>query len=149
MNEYNLLTHAERIAYCRTKLREAQELEERIRQMPWTPDLAEALQNVHFTQQEFTKALAALEKPSLWRRINFAVNDAFAKSQVKDDIKRRDKRIRCLRCHGTGRRISDTGGYFTACECGGRDFGFPDADPEIMRATDAAARLCRETRPGS
>ncbi|MBU2662068.1 hypothetical protein KOI35_00965 [Actinoplanes bogorensis] len=146
MNEYNLLSHAERIAYCRTKLREAQELEEHIRQLPWTPDLAEAIENVHFTQREFSKALEALEKPSLWRRINFAVNDAWARTQVKDDIKRRRTRIRCALCRGTGRRISDTGGYYVACGCGGRDLGFPDADPEIMRATGAADRLRGEIR---
>ena len=143
MNEFNLLSTAEKLAYCRMQLRQTRELRARIRRMSWSPDAAEVLDTATRTEQELQRAIEMFERPTLWRRINLAVNDAWARSQVDTDRKRRRTPIRCRRCSGTGRRVADAGNWFVDCECGGV-VGRYDGDPEIARATEAAGRIRAE-----
>ncbi|MBO3752535.1 hypothetical protein J5X84_41325 [Streptosporangiaceae bacterium NEAU-GS5] len=146
MNEFNLLSHAEKVAYVRAQLRRLDDNEATIRQHAWTPEGEEALRAIYSTRQLLQDTLQTLQNPTLWRRINFAVNRAAAKSDVQKDLRKRGK-VSCSSCHGTGKTPAMAGQYMEPCPCGGREYWY-DGDPEIDRAIQAADDIRRELERG-
>ncbi|MGJ6969510.1 hypothetical protein ACSDR0_47260 [Streptosporangium sp. G11] len=142
MNEFNLLSRAERAAYCRVQLRHLDDLEASIRQRAWTPEGEEALRMLHSSRQVLQSALQMVENPTFWQRINLAVNRAAAKGEVQKDLRKRGK-VGCSSCHGTGKRPAVAGQYMERCPCGGNEYWY-DGDPEIDRAMRAADDLRRK-----
>ncbi|MBO3749497.1 hypothetical protein J5X84_25755 [Streptosporangiaceae bacterium NEAU-GS5] len=147
MNEFNLLSHAEKLAYVRAQLRRLDDNEATIRQHAWTPEGEEALRVIYSTRQLLQDTLQTLQNPTLWQRINFAVNRAAAKSDVQKDLRKRGK-VSCSSCHGTGKRPAIAGQYMEPCPCGGREYWY-DGDPEIDRAIRAADDIRRELGRGN
>jgi hypothetical protein len=143
MNEVNLLSLAEKIAWCRAGLRRLDELEAKLRQAPRTSEGEEALAQSAAARRVLLDVLTSLEHPTLWQRINLAVNGAAAKNKVREDLKRRRKPRRCSYCSGTGRRPAASGNYFENCPCGGV-VSWYDGSAEVDEARQAAAQLRRE-----
>jgi hypothetical protein len=143
MNEFNLLSTEEQIAWCRSRLRYFQEEAEKLQNSPWSSEKEEALRQVEETRQQLLQTLDSLEHPTLWRRLNRAVNGAAARNAVNEDLKRRGKRSVCPLCSGTGRRPAFSGNYFETCECGGVVSTY-QGSPEIDEAQRAADRLRRQ-----
>ncbi|MBW0089598.1 hypothetical protein I4I73_02510 [Pseudonocardia sp. KRD-184] len=145
INEIDLLSRHEQIAWVRGRLRYLDEMEADLRGQPWTVDCAEALHELSTARPVLLAALDALEHPTFWQRLNHAVTRAAAKGAVQQDLKRRRKRIHCWDCHGSGRRQAGGGTYryFEDCPCGGVVTRH-EATPEIDAALEGADRLRRE-----
>jgi hypothetical protein len=142
VNEFNLLSRAEKIAWCNARLRHYDELEAQIRRAPYDPAGAEALQEIAVARQAILKALKTVERPTLWQRINFAVNSAAANDVVREDVRRRNRPDPCSRCGGTG-RVGGAGNWFEAC--GSCATHVPNAgSAEVELAKRAAAQRRRE-----
>lgn len=145
INEFNLLSRDEKIAWCRARLTYFDEAEADLRRRTWTADSAEALSEITIARPVLLETLRTLEEPTLWQRLNFTVNRSAARDTVRKDLKRRRKPIICPDCRGSGRRWAGAGAYnyMEKCPCGGVIKRY-EGSPEVDIARDGADRLRRQ-----
>jgi hypothetical protein len=141
MNEFNLMSRAEKIAWCEARLRHYDHMDADIRQAPHDPYYAQRMHQVEVARRQMLEALRTVQRPTLWRRINMYVNHQGAKDAVKEDARRR--RQPCPGCGGSG-RVVGAGNYFEPCgSCGG--YMQYRGSAEIAAAHAAAEQLRRQT----
>jgi hypothetical protein len=117
MNEFNLMSRAEKIAWCESRLRRYDEIEADIRSTPHDPYYHQRMQELTHARREMESVLQTLRKPSLWRRVNMYVNHEAAKDQAREAARAQRPRP-CPACGGTG-RVQGAGNWFENCRsCG-------------------------------
>lgn len=113
MNEFNLMSRREKIAWCEARLRRYDEIEADILSAPNDPDYQQRMHQLTDARGQMEDVLRMLRKPSLWRRVNMYVNHESAKEELRE-LERSRRPQPCPVCHGSG-RVQGAGNWFDPC----------------------------------
>lgn len=113
MNEFNLMSRREKIAWCEERLRRYDEIEADIRRTPHDPYYHQRMRQLDDARRQMDEALRMLRRPSLWQRVNMYVNHEAAKDELRD-LERSRRPQRCPACRGSG-RVKGAGNWYEDC----------------------------------
>ncbi|MEU4475872.1 hypothetical protein [Micromonospora sp. NPDC023888] len=113
MDEFDLMSRAEKIAWCESRLRHYNEIEADILSSPNDPSRQQRTRQLANARRQMEDALRMLRKPSLWQRVNMYVNREAAKDEAREAAREHRPRS-CLACGGSG-QVQGAGNWFEPC----------------------------------
>ncbi|MEU8179223.1 hypothetical protein AB0B86_00445 [Micromonospora sp. NPDC049047] len=113
MDEFDLMSRAERIAWCERRLRRYDEIEADILSTPNDPFRQQRTRQLADARRQIEDVLRMLRKPSLWQRVNMYVNREAAKDEAREAARARRPRP-CPACRGSG-KVQGAGRWFEPC----------------------------------